>query len=269
MPVDLYRRVNGVQVEVPKPKVQSGGRMLELLWNAPMCEAKMSNAFESLELRPGQSVLDVGCGCGEALIRLHERFRIKGLGVDLSHDQIREAERRAESRVERTLVRFIQADAETLEIEPGSVDVALCLGASHAFGLGKDAYPAALERLLHWVAPGGRLLVAEGYLKRPAPPEYRAVIGDFPADDRTHAANVFIGSGLGLVPLAAWTSSVDEWDHFEWTYQRIVERRAAERPLDPEAAAKLNRRREWMAAYLQEGRETLGYGTYLFQRPKG
>src|SRR5262245_42536888 len=89
------------------------------------------------------------------------------------------------------------------------------------------------------VMPRGRLLVAEGY-KRPAATEYRAVIGEFPPDETTHEANVFVGKDLGLVPLAAWTSSVDEWDHFEWTYQQVIERSARERPLDPDVAAEVN-----------------------------
>jgi hypothetical protein len=111
------------------------------------------------------------------------------------------------------------------------------------------------------------LLVSESYMKRPASPEYRAVIGGFPPDEMTHAANVAIGKGLGLVPLGAWTSSVDEWDQFEWTFQRVLERRAMQCSPDVEATAKLNRRRLWMDAYLQWGRDTLGYATYLFQRP--
>jgi SAM-dependent methyltransferase len=241
--------------------------MLELVWNGPVSESKMSNMVEALELCPDQSVLDVGCGCGEVLIRLHERFRIAGMGVDVSGDYIREANRRAEGRVEANKIRFVEANAGMLHIEPGSLELALCLGATHAFGPGMGAYPLALKNLLHWVMPGGLLLVAEGYLRRPAAPEYRDLIGDFPPDEMTHAANVAVGRALGLVPLAAWTSSVDEWDHFEWAYQRAVERRAAHNPLDLEATAKLHRRRLWMEAYLQWGRDTLGYGTYLFQRP--
>jgi len=243
--------------------------MLELLWNAPVSGLKMAEVFETLDLRPGQSVLDVGCGSGEVLIRLHERFPIQGVGIDVSEEQIAEARRRAEGRVDGTAIRFLQADARTLEIAPESVDLALCLGSTHAFGLGSGAYGSALQRLRHWGVPGGLVLVGDLYLKHPASPEYRAVIGDFPPDNRTHAANVGIGKDLGLVPLAAWTSNLDEWDQFEWGLQRSIERLAAEGEVTPEATAKLNRRRLWMDAYLQWGRETLGYGTYLFQRPRG
>jgi SAM-dependent methyltransferase len=85
--------------------------MRELLWNAPVSVAKMSAAFDALDLRPGESVIDVGCGCGEVLIRLHECFGIEGIGVDVSSDHIDEAKRRAEGRVQNSMVRFVQADA--------------------------------------------------------------------------------------------------------------------------------------------------------------
>ena len=84
--------------------------------------------------------------------------------------------------------------------------------------------------------------------------------------DRHLAHREDIGVELGLVPLGAWTSTVDEWDDFEWTYQRIVERRAHGSPDDADAGRRLEQRREWMEGYLRWGRETLGYGTYLFQR---
>jgi SAM-dependent methyltransferase len=239
--------------------------MLELLWNAPVSANKMSQVFETLALQANHSVLDVGCGCGEVLIRLHERFGISGRGIDVSNDCIEEACRRAEGRVNRDSVRFSKGDSKAVEIEPGSLDLAICLGSTHAFGLGHEAYVAALQRLQHWVRPGGRILVAEPFMQLHASPEYRAMIGDFPPDDRSHTANVLIGRNLGLTPLGAWASSLDEWDEFEWAYQRTTERRAVERPEDKDAARNRDCRREWMEAYLRWGRETLGYGTYLFE----
>jgi hypothetical protein len=72
-------------------------------------------------------------------------------------------------------------------------------------------------------------------------------------DKMTHAANVAVGKEIGLVPMAAWTSSEDEWDEFEWTYQRIIEQHAADTPDDENVITKLARRREWMDAYLKWG----------------
>jgi SAM-dependent methyltransferase len=247
--------------------VRKGAAMIELLWNAPVSELTMAKVFEALELDPGGFVLDVGCGCGEVLIRLHERFGIEGLGIDISTAFLREARRRAEGRVPGAMLRFQEADARTLAIRPESVNLAVCLGATHAFGLGDGAYRTALAHLRSWAVPGGLILVAEGFLMQPASPAYRALIGDFPPDERTHAGNVAVARDLGLTPLAAWTSSVNEWDDFEWSYQPVVERHAAERPLDPEIAARLRTRRAWMEGYLQWGRKTLGYGTYLLRRP--
>jgi SAM-dependent methyltransferase len=254
---------------LPRAAVGRPGRreiMIELLWNAPVSEAKMVRCIKTLELLPGRRVLDVGCGCGEVLIRLHERYQIQGTGIDTSPEYLAEARKRAAGRVSDASVRFIKADAREYRVEPDSLNLAVCMGATHAFGLGGDAYRNAIEQMAPLVVPGGLLLVADGCLKQPAPPEYRKLLGETMPDKMTHAANVATGKELGLIPLAAWTSSDDEWDEFEWTYQRIIERAAAERPDDRDVAAKLQRRRDWMDAYLRWGRDTLGYGIYLFKR---
>lgn len=116
------------------------------------------------------------------------------------------------------------------------------------------------------IAPGGRLLIAEGYIRRPAAPDYRRLLGDWPPDEMTHAANVATGVELGLTPIAAWTSSEGEWDDFEWTYQQSVERLAELSPGDSAVKTRATARRRWMDAYLRWGRNSLGYGIYLFKR---
>ena len=241
--------------------------MIELLWNNPVSQEKMQKYLAALELRDGQRILDIGCGTGELLILATEQFQSQGLGVDSSSEQIQEANRRAVDRGCDANVSFVCSELNTTKLEADPFDVAVCFGATHAFELGPNAFVSAIAGTKNLVQPGGKILIAEGYLKQPPSPEYRALLGDSVPDEMTHAANVFAGQKAGLVTLGAWTSSVDEWDDFEWGYQRVIERRAAENPDDSSAAKKLKLRREWMEAYLKWGRDTLGFGIYLFQKP--
>ena len=238
--------------------------MIELLWNAPVSESKMAAQIAALDLAEGDRILDVGCGCGEVLLRICERHRVQATGIDSSGLHVDEARRRAALRDLVGSVDFIEADAQRWHVEPGSHDTVLCLGASHAFGLGPDAYTNALQQIVTMVRSGGKLLISEAYARQPIPNDYREFIGDSIPDETTHAGNVHIGESLGLIPLGAWTSNVDEWDTFEWNYQRIVETKAMNSDADKEDILKLKQRRNWMDGYLRWGRDTLGYGTYLF-----
>ena len=242
--------------------------MIDLLWNNPISETKMSKYIEALALLPGQRVVDVGCGCGELLIRLVERYQVQGVGIDNSTEHIVEATRRAAARGVEEHVRFEADEALAHKVAPESCDLAICIGSSHAFGLGSGAFENAIHQMIAMVVPRGSILIGEGYLKQHAAPEYRLLLGDSIPDTMTHAANVASGSAAGLVPMAAWTSDADEWDDFEWTYQRAIENAAAANPADQTAAEKLVRRREWMTAYLRWGRDTLGFGVYWFRKPK-
>ena len=240
--------------------------MIELLWNAPVSEQSMSRYIDALDLRDNARVLDVGCGCGEVLIRVCRRYQSIGLGVDSSQAFLAEARRRASSCEPDLRISFDEADARSLALEEDSFDLVMCLGATHAFGLGPDAVERALGKMRSLVAAGGQILLADGYMKRPASPQYRQRIGDSIPDNLTHPSIIHFGHKYGLTPLAAWTSGVDEWDDFEWSYQRIVERKALEHPADDEVSKDLMRRRDWIDAYLKWGRDTLGYGTYLFRK---
>ena len=239
--------------------------MIELQWNAPVSEAKLASQISALNVFDSAGILDVGCGCGEVLLRTAEHHAVRATGIDSSADHIAEANRRAAHRRTAGDIDFIVADAQEFSVEPASLDVVLCLGASHAFGLGANAYRNALECILPMVKPGGQLLISEAYAKQAVPEGYREFIGDSLSDNMTHEANVQAGTSLGLVPLGAWTSSDDEWDEFEWSYQRVVEEQARHPEAGDAAIEKLKRRRKWMDAYLRWGRDTLGYGTYLFR----
>lgn len=241
--------------------------MIELKWDAPVSETKLGSQIGALQLSERQNLIDVGCGCGEVLIQICQQHEVFSTGIDTSDEAIAEAQRRASARSFVGNVEFIVANAQSWVTESSQFDIAVCLGASHAFGLGSTAYRNALEQLNQIVRPGGQILIAEGYVEQPIPEAYKQFIGDSTTDEMTHAHNVLTGKSLGLIPLAAWTSREDEWDEFEWSHQRIVEHRACLPNADRASKELLQRRRDWMDGYLEWGRDTLGYGTYLFSKP--
>lgn len=108
---------------------------------------------EVADLRPGERVLDVGCGRGAALYPAAERVAPEGtvVGVDLSEDMVRLlAEELARAGVANASVH--RSDAEALDVAPGSFDVVLCAFVLHVL-VHPDEAAAGFVRALR---PGGR-----------------------------------------------------------------------------------------------------------------
>ena len=83
-------------------------------------------AIDRLSLRPGEAVLDLGCGTGLSFDLLEAAVGSQGqiIGVELSPDMLA----RARERVARrgwTNVTLIEANAEEVELKPESVDAVL------------------------------------------------------------------------------------------------------------------------------------------------
>lgn len=72
------------------------------------------------------------------------------------------------------------------------------------------------------------------------------------------------GLDLGLEFLYGRASSQDEWDHFEGLYLQSMMRYLNNNPDDPDYNEMKIRMENWRDAYYKWGRETLGYGIYLF-----
>jgi SAM-dependent methyltransferase len=136
-------------------------------------------AMEDHPPRPGDRVLDIGCGFGDTTQRLAELVGADGeaLGVDVSEPFVEQARREAEG-VEN--VRFACADVQVAELEPG-FDYAFS-----RMGIMFFANPVqALRNVRSALVPGGRLCsvvwrrkldndwmcraeqVVEGYLDHP------------------------------------------------------------------------------------------------------
>src|SRR5271166_4573263 len=76
------------------------------------------------DAKPGQRVIDVGCGCGATTIDFAVRVLPGGevLGLDISEPMLARARERAPSTLP---ARFVLADATVYDFEPGRADLAV------------------------------------------------------------------------------------------------------------------------------------------------
>jgi cyclopropane-fatty-acyl-phospholipid synthase len=67
---------------------------------------KVEHILKKLQLKPGLSLLDIGCGWGYTLVWAAKKYKIKGVGVTLSHEQVRFARELAKREDVDKLVKF-------------------------------------------------------------------------------------------------------------------------------------------------------------------
>jgi demethylmenaquinone methyltransferase/2-methoxy-6-polyprenyl-1,4-benzoquinol methylase len=113
-------------------------------------------ALAGLNARPGDTVLDVGCGPGVNFPALRRRVGPGGrvVGVDYSRGMVERARRRV-AREGWANVHVVRGDATALPLPAGSVDRAYATLSLSAM----SDLPGALDAVAETLAPGGRLAV--------------------------------------------------------------------------------------------------------------
>ena len=230
----------------------------------PLDPAVLERVMDGLGLSAGDRVIDMGCGKAALLVDLARRFGVTALGVDINAAFLAKGRALAERHGVATLVTLMNLEASRLEVEDASVVLALCIGSTHALG----GYPDTLRVLARLVRPGGHVLVGQGYWKRVPDAEYLERLGATVDEMTTHEGNIAAGIAEGLEGAGAWTSGADDWDRYEDLYADTVEGYVVGHPEDPDAPAMLERIRRWRETYRRWGRDTLGFGLYLFRRTR-
>ncbi|HXV44816.1 MAG TPA: methyltransferase domain-containing protein [Anaerolineae bacterium] len=133
--------------------------------------AGVSNVAVFAEFPPGATVLDLGCGAGLDSLLAARRVGPAGqvIGIDFSEAMLQRA-RQAAVEAGISNVEFRQADAENLDLDDASIDVALVNG---IFNL-NPARDCIFRELARVMRPGGAVFAAELILREPLPPEAQA-----------------------------------------------------------------------------------------------
>jgi SAM-dependent methyltransferase len=213
----------------------------------PLSSQKLDEAIDAMGSVNGSMAIDLGCGKGELAHRLSKRH-VGGVAVDISHELFEEGGGLEPG------WDFVEADVTSFTTTQ-RYDIVVSIGS-----------PAILSQLVSLVEPGGLVLYGNGYWRREPDPAYLAALGATREDLSDYGGTIAAGEQLGLTPLHAVVASVDDFDRYEWQWSRNGERFAAAHPDEPGVDEFLAWIRAGRRRYVARGgRETLGFGLFLFR----
>ena len=116
--------------------------------------AKFDLALGKLNLEPGMTLLDVGCGWGGALRRAIEKYDVNVIGITLSRNQFEYSKAML---AELPTTRSVQVRLQGWEEFEEPVDRIVSIGAFEAFKA--ERYPLFFERAYNILPADGRMLL--------------------------------------------------------------------------------------------------------------
>lgn len=208
--------------------------------------------------RGDERILDLGCGGGEWLLRaLTAHPHLHAEGVDIAGEDLREAGEAANRLGVRARLALHHQEAADFR-SAHAFDLVLSVGATHAFG----GLLPTLTAVRRHLAPGGRVLIGEGFWEREPSQEAVGIHGEL-TDLATTLDRVVAD---GWTPVHGHVSTRRELDEYEWACWGSLASWALDHPADPDSAQVLEtsttRRAEWLRVY----RDTWGFVTLVLRR---
>jgi SAM-dependent methyltransferase len=206
-------------------------------------------------------VLDLGCGGAEWLLRaLAAHPHLRAEGVDLAGEALAHAERAAHERGLANRLTLHRADAASFTAtEP--FDLVISVGAAHAF----DGLPGTLAAAREHLAPGGRVLVGDGFWAHEPSADAVERLGAL-ADLPTTVERV---AGAGWTPVYGHVSTRAELDDYEWCWTGSLAAWALDHPGDPDSAQALATATAHRDGWLRGYRECFGFVCLVLRPASG
>jgi SAM-dependent methyltransferase len=234
----------------------------DLTFLSPLSDQRAAGLVAFLTGHAPGTVLDLGCGWGELLLRVLERAPdAHGHGVDQDEAALAHGRDLAAARGLTDRVRFESADIRALT-EPA--EAVICIAASQIWGESVDAagpldYVAALTALRALLPRGGRLVYGEGIWSRPPTPAAVAPLAGRDDEYVDLGTLTRLATDLGFAVLGAGEASLDEWDEFEGGFTAGYARWLLDHDDDhPDAERVRDLAARQRAAYFDGYRGTLG-----------
>ena len=120
--------------------------------------AGVGNPHAIAPLRPGETVLDIGCGAGMDLLLAGRKVGSQGkaIGVDMT-DAMMDCARKSAANAGLQNVEVRKGDATRLPVEDASVDVVISNGVLNLVPEKEEAF----QEIVRVLRPGGRIQVAD------------------------------------------------------------------------------------------------------------
>lgn len=181
----------------------SSVRYSHLTWNCPLSEPASERLLTHLQLGPDTSIVDIGCGWGELVLRAAKASGAAAVGVEIEADLLGRA--RATAAARNLKVHFVDTPGNQWDEVR---ERAICIGSSHAFG-GTKKMLAGLTKI---VPKGGRVLIGDMCWERPPSQECLDMFGDevSPLKDI-----VVMCREAGWKLMYMETATQQDWDAFE------------------------------------------------------
>lgn len=231
----------------------------------PLSPETLDRTLAFADVPAGGTALDLGCGNGLLSLHLAERLGLHVEAVDIAEAMIALARERVGDRGAPGSVTLKVASAGSVLDEGRQADLVVANG---AWGLvdGKPEPERIFARLATAAKPGGYVLWGDPYLKKPLDGRLGMILGAT-VSYRPHAEYVAVGEQVGLQPVYAATSPEQDFDEFAWRMRKNIFDYFARHPDHPERDQRLAYSDMLLKLHLEEGREMMGFGLYLFRKP--